>query len=73
MEDETYDIVVSMNGFMFSDKERAFRGNVACVKNGGTFYCLFFTLRRIKITVSLLSYFQKRMVYTTSFAVQKMN
>lgn len=39
---ETYDIVVSMNGFhAFPDKERAFRETWRVLKNGGTFIACF--------------------------------
>lgn len=51
MEDETYDIVVSMNGFhAFPDKERAFRETWRVLKNGGTFIACFYIKEKSKIT-----------------------
>lgn len=48
---ETYDIVVSMNGFhVFPDKERAFRETWRVLKNGGTFTACFYIKEKSKIT-----------------------
>ena len=51
MENETYDIVVSMNGFhAFPDKERAFRETWRVLKTGGTFVACFYIKGKAKIT-----------------------
>ncbi len=60
-EDETFDIVLSMNGFhVFPDKERAFSETHRVLKTGGKFLTSFYISGQSKATDFLANHFMAR-------------
>lgn len=61
MEDETFDIVLSMNGFhTFPDKMKAFQETYRVLKPGGDFIACFYIKGKAKQTDWLVKIFYQR-------------